>query len=106
MVADERDVVRLRTNVRGEDVYVYRLDASPAALRIADLLQWAGVAAGTSWEWQAPTAPDQNFLHSTEGAPSAFVAFPVDEDTLVRLQACDLPHDPVIGGVGWPATKS
>ena len=30
VVADERDVVRLRTNVRGEDVYVYRLDASPA----------------------------------------------------------------------------
>ena len=30
VVADERDVVRLRTNVRGEDVYVYRLD-TPAA---------------------------------------------------------------------------
>ncbi len=33
MVADERDVVRLRTNVRGEDVYVYRLDVSPADAR-------------------------------------------------------------------------
>ena len=33
VVADERDVVRLRTNVRGEDVYVYRLDASPAIAR-------------------------------------------------------------------------
>jgi hypothetical protein len=33
VVADERDVVRLRTNVRGEDVYVYRLDASPADAR-------------------------------------------------------------------------
>jgi hypothetical protein len=33
VVADERDVVRLRTNVRGEDVYVYRLDASPAEAR-------------------------------------------------------------------------
>ena len=30
VVADERDVVRLRTNYRGEDVYVYRLDAPPA----------------------------------------------------------------------------
>lgn len=29
VVADERDVVRLRTNYRGEDVYVYRLDAPP-----------------------------------------------------------------------------
>jgi uncharacterized protein DUF4105 len=33
VVADERDVVRLRTNIRGEDVYVYRLDASPADAR-------------------------------------------------------------------------
>lgn len=63
---------------------------------------WAGLAAGTSWEWQAPTAPDQNFLHSTEGAPSAFVAFPLDDDTLLRLQACDLPHEIVINGLGWP----
>jgi Domain of unknown function (DUF4105) len=34
VVADERDVVRLRTNFRGEDVYVYRLDASPADARL------------------------------------------------------------------------
>jgi hypothetical protein len=63
---------------------------------------WAGVAAGTSWEWQAPTAPEQNFLHSSDGAPSAFVAFPVDADTFVRLQASDLPHEVVISGLGWP----
>ncbi len=63
---------------------------------------WGGVAAGTSWEWQAPTAPNQNFLHSTDSAPSAFVAFPVDQDTLLRLQVCDLPHEIVINGLGWP----
>jgi hypothetical protein len=34
VVADERDVVRLRTNFRGEDVYVYRLDTSPAEARM------------------------------------------------------------------------
>jgi hypothetical protein len=34
VVADERDVVRLRTNFRGEDVYVYRLDVPPAAARV------------------------------------------------------------------------
>ena len=33
IVADERDVVRLRTNYRGEDVYVYRLDAPPQGAR-------------------------------------------------------------------------
>ncbi len=35
VVADERDVVRLRTNFRGEDVYVYRLDAPPADALVA-----------------------------------------------------------------------
>jgi hypothetical protein len=33
IVADERDVIRLRTNFRGEDVYVYRLDAPPEGAR-------------------------------------------------------------------------
>jgi len=33
VVADERDVVRLRTTYRGEDVYVYRLDVPPADAR-------------------------------------------------------------------------
>ena len=34
IVADERDVVRLCTNFRGEDVYVYRLDVPPAGARL------------------------------------------------------------------------
>jgi len=33
VVADERDVVRLRTNFRGEEVHVYRLDVPPADAR-------------------------------------------------------------------------
>jgi hypothetical protein len=33
VVADERDVIRLRTNFRGEDVHVYRLDVAPADAR-------------------------------------------------------------------------
>ncbi|RBP02805.1 uncharacterized protein DUF4105 [Roseiarcus fermentans] len=33
IAATERDVVRLRSNVRGEDVQLYRLRASPAAIR-------------------------------------------------------------------------
>jgi hypothetical protein len=32
-VSDERDVVRLRTNYRGEEVYLYRLNASPELAR-------------------------------------------------------------------------
>ena len=33
VVADERDVIRVRTNYRGEDVYLYRLRASPERAR-------------------------------------------------------------------------
>lgn len=33
VVADERDVIRLRTNYRGEDVYLYRLNAPPDQVR-------------------------------------------------------------------------
>jgi hypothetical protein len=33
VVADERDVVRLRTNYRGEDVYLYRLRTPPGTAR-------------------------------------------------------------------------
>jgi hypothetical protein len=33
VVADESDVIKLRTNVRGEQVYLYRVKTSPAAAR-------------------------------------------------------------------------
>jgi len=33
VVGDERDIVRVRTNYRGEDVFLYRLNASPEAAR-------------------------------------------------------------------------
>lgn len=33
VAADERDIVRVRTNVRGEDVYLYRIALSPEARR-------------------------------------------------------------------------
>ncbi|MGY1459567.1 MULTISPECIES: Lnb N-terminal periplasmic domain-containing protein [unclassified Luteimonas] len=33
VAADERDIIRTRSNARGEDVFLYRLDAPPEALR-------------------------------------------------------------------------
>lgn len=33
IVADERDIVRVRTNVRGEDVYLYQIDMPQEAMR-------------------------------------------------------------------------
>ena len=43
VVADERDVVRLRTNFRGEDVYRYRIKDTPAEAR-ALLLKYLQLA--------------------------------------------------------------
>ena len=39
VAADERDVIRVRTNYRGEDVYLYRLNATPEQAR-AVLMQY------------------------------------------------------------------
>lgn len=33
IAADERDLLRVRTNVRGEDVYLYRVEMTPQAMR-------------------------------------------------------------------------
>ncbi len=53
VIADERDVVRLRTNYRqGEDVYLYRLRASPERIRqlFLDYLQRANrLRQGPEW---------------------------------------------------------
>ncbi|WP_034300533.1 DUF4105 domain-containing protein [Herbaspirillum sp. RV1423] len=43
VAADERDIIRVRSNVRGEDVYFYRLQVSPPTLR-AMFLGYAGEA--------------------------------------------------------------
>ncbi len=37
IAADERDILRVRTNVRGEDMYLYRINLPPAQLRSAFL---------------------------------------------------------------------
>ncbi|MFI5167166.1 MAG: hypothetical protein ACHQQS_11125 [Thermoanaerobaculales bacterium] len=72
--------------------------AAPASAQVL----WLGLADGTSWEWQAKTAPGQNFLHNDQQAPSVFIALPITEDTLFRLRAADVPHDVAINGASWP----
>jgi len=52
VVADERDVVRLRTNVRRDPVYLYPARATPAQARaiLVDMLQRANqLAAHPEW---------------------------------------------------------
>ena len=72
--------------------------ASAASGQVA----WVGASWGGSWEWQAPSAPNTNFLHSSDGAPAVFLALPLDSNTLFRLKAAELPHIEVIDGVNWP----
>jgi Domain of unknown function (DUF4105) len=43
IAADERDVIRVRTNIRGEDDYLYRIDIPPATMR-ALFLAYVGEA--------------------------------------------------------------
>src|ERR1700675_3237557 len=45
IAADERDVIRLRTNVRGEDDYLYRLQLPQSAMRLL-FLSYVGEANG------------------------------------------------------------
>ncbi|AXA44313.1 DUF4105 domain-containing protein [Rhizobium leguminosarum] len=49
LAADERDVIGLRSNYRGEDVQIYRLKASPAAARLLlrEYVSDANALAGT-----------------------------------------------------------
>ncbi len=71
--------------------------ASAASGQVA----WVGASWGASWEWQSAAAPDRSFYHSSEAAPAAFLAFPLEEDTLLRIRAAELPHVKVIDGVAW-----
>lgn len=75
--------------------------AVATAMPASGQLVWGGIADGTSWEWQAKTAPGDNFTNSKSSAPAAFVAFPVSENTLFRISAADVPHDVLYGGVAW-----
>ena len=72
--------------------------ASAASGQVA----WVGASWGASWEWQARSAPNTNFLHSSDGAPAAFLALLLTDDTLFRVKAAELPHIKVINGVSWP----
>jgi hypothetical protein len=63
---------------------------------------WTGLAGGRSWEWQAQTASNQDWQYNNSLASAAFVAFVIDEGTLLRFRAADVPHDVAIDGVGFP----
>ena len=74
-----------------------------AATTAGAQVMWVGAGTGTSWEWQADTAPDTDFLHASDLAPSGFFALVIDEDTLLRFQVGDMQHDLRVGAADVPA---
>ncbi len=64
-------------------------------------VMWAGLGVSTNWEFEPVSSPGDDWLHADELSPSLFVAFPVDDDTLFRVRAVDLPHDELLGGEVW-----
>jgi hypothetical protein len=75
--------------------------ALAAAAPVHGQVLWLGAADGTSWEYQAQTAPGQDFSHNNQQAASVFVAFPIESDTLIRLGAANVPHNVLIDGHAW-----
>ena len=79
VVADERDVIGLRTNHRGEDVYLYRLAAKPEFLRavLLDYLEEINrLATRPKWYNAAlhncTTTIRHHTLHATKGPHNPF----------------------------------
>lgn len=75
IAADERDVVRLRTNYRGEDVYLYRLKATPEEARalLMDYIASMNALVSTPEFYNAlvdncTTSIRQHVKHAAEGA--------------------------------------
>lgn len=63
---------------------------------------WLGAGAGTSWEYEADTAPGHTLLHGNGVAPSVFAALALNDDTLIRLRGFRLPRETSSGGMAWP----
>jgi hypothetical protein len=64
---------------------------------------WLTVGAGTSFEINPATEPDETWLHHGDVVPSLSLGLSVNEDLHVRLRATELPYDVAYGGEAWPA---
>ena len=53
---------------------------------------WVGASAGTTWEYQAETAPDSTWKHWSDASPRVFLSFPVEDATFVRFQVAEMPY--------------
>jgi hypothetical protein len=91
VVADERDVVRLRTNYRGEDVYLYRLHPAPDALRSVFLDYLAGVnALKNRPQWY--NAMTDNCTTTIRGHARSYMVSPWDWRILLNGYADEMAY--------------
>lgn len=67
---------------------------------------YLGAGAGAVWERRALVAPQKEWLHPNRQALSLFVALPVEEGTLLRIEKVDLPHDVRWQSLRWEARLS
>ncbi|MEW6336525.1 MAG: hypothetical protein ACOY3Y_05480 [Acidobacteriota bacterium] len=73
-----------------------------AATTAGAQIVWVGAEAGTTWEYEADTAPDKTFHYADTVSPSGFVGLKIGNDVALRLRYLDVPHDVVSGGEAWP----
>jgi hypothetical protein len=64
---------------------------------------WLTAGAGTTFEINPATEPDETWLHYGDVVPSLSLGLSVNEDLHVRLRAAELPYDVAYGGEAWPA---
>ena len=78
-------------------VVILSVSAAAANAQVA----WVGAGLGTSWEHNPKTAPDRTWLHRTADAPEIFAAFPLDDDTNIRVTASRVPYGVLHQGLVW-----
>jgi hypothetical protein len=64
---------------------------------------WVTAGAGTTFEINPATEPDESWSHYGDVVPSLSLGLSVNEDLHVRLRAAELPYDLPYGGEAWPA---
>ena len=64
---------------------------------------WLTAGAGTSFEINPATEPDESWLHRGDVVPSFSLNLSVTEDLHVRLRAAELPYDVAYNDEAWPA---
>lgn len=108
VAADERDIVRVRTNVRGEDVYLYRLAIPPPALRTLFLayLDEAHTLQREPRFYNTLTSNCTTIVYTL--ARHIAPALPADYRLLASgyLAEYARDHDGLVPGVDFPTLKS